>query len=139
MGEFFKGWRRKTGLATLLIACVLLAPWVRTWPASEGYLLHIEFRPSKIDFSFERTDHVESGYTHFPLVRCSVQYSWIIIPLTVLSAWLLLRKPRLAKSEPEKLSIDRGSEACIEPTLTLTPDPDSRLDPRSNDVHHHGR
>jgi len=30
MGEFFNGWRRKTGVVTLVMACVLLAGWVRT-------------------------------------------------------------------------------------------------------------
>jgi hypothetical protein len=30
MGEVFKGWRRKTGCVTLLIACVLMIGWIRS-------------------------------------------------------------------------------------------------------------
>ena len=30
MGEFFKGWRRKVGCVTLVMACVFAAGWVRS-------------------------------------------------------------------------------------------------------------
>lgn len=30
MGEFFKGWRRKIGVVTLLMACVAVGGWVRS-------------------------------------------------------------------------------------------------------------
>jgi hypothetical protein len=30
MGEFFRGWRRRVGVVTLLMACVFLAGWVRS-------------------------------------------------------------------------------------------------------------
>ena len=30
MGEFFKGWRRKVGVVTLMMACVLTGIWLRT-------------------------------------------------------------------------------------------------------------
>jgi hypothetical protein len=30
MAEFFKGWRRKLGIATLILACVFMAGWVRS-------------------------------------------------------------------------------------------------------------
>ena len=30
MREFFRGWRRKTGLATLAMACVLTVLWMRS-------------------------------------------------------------------------------------------------------------
>lgn len=30
MGEFFKGWRRKTGVLTLVMACLFAAVWVRS-------------------------------------------------------------------------------------------------------------
>ena len=35
MGEFFKGWRRKVGVLTLLIACVFAAGWIRSPPRFE--------------------------------------------------------------------------------------------------------
>jgi hypothetical protein len=31
MGEFFHGWRRKTGCLALVIACVLMVGWIRTY------------------------------------------------------------------------------------------------------------
>jgi len=31
MGEFFKAWRRKIGLLTLVVACVFTAGWVRSY------------------------------------------------------------------------------------------------------------
>src|SRR4051812_21970080 len=30
MGEFFKGWRRKLGVVTLVMACGFIGPWVRS-------------------------------------------------------------------------------------------------------------
>jgi len=30
MGEFFKGWRRKAGCVTLVLACVMAVGWVRS-------------------------------------------------------------------------------------------------------------
>lgn len=30
MGEFFRGWKRKLGMATLLVACVFLSLWIRS-------------------------------------------------------------------------------------------------------------
>jgi len=35
MGEFFKPWRRKIGVATLVMACVFMAVWVKSHLASE--------------------------------------------------------------------------------------------------------
>ena len=31
MGEFFRGWRRKFGLVTLALACLLMGGWIRTY------------------------------------------------------------------------------------------------------------
>jgi hypothetical protein len=31
VGDFFKGWRRKTGLVTLAMACVLTVAWMRNY------------------------------------------------------------------------------------------------------------
>ena len=35
MGEFFRGWRRKIGCVTLVIACVLMVGWVRCQTIAE--------------------------------------------------------------------------------------------------------
>jgi len=39
MGEFFKGWRRKIGVLTLVMACVMMGAWVRSFGRME--LIHI--------------------------------------------------------------------------------------------------
>jgi hypothetical protein len=36
MGDFFKGWRRKIGLLTLVMACVFAAGWVRSLSIHDG-------------------------------------------------------------------------------------------------------
>ena len=35
MGEFFKGWRRKAGLVTLAMACLLTCAWMRSYMIRE--------------------------------------------------------------------------------------------------------
>ena len=38
MRDYFRGWRRKLGVVTLLLACVFAAVWMRTFPGSDyGY------------------------------------------------------------------------------------------------------
>ena len=39
MGDFFKGWQRKVGLLTLLLACVFMGGWVRSKSTFDGVLL----------------------------------------------------------------------------------------------------
>ncbi len=36
MGEFFRGWRRKVGCITLMLACVFAVAWVRSIGREEG-------------------------------------------------------------------------------------------------------
>lgn len=35
MGDLFKGWRKKTGVMTLVVACAVMAAWVRTTVSGE--------------------------------------------------------------------------------------------------------
>ena len=35
MGEFFKGWRRKVGVLTLVTACVFMGGWVRSYTTTD--------------------------------------------------------------------------------------------------------
>src|SRR5438105_3724804 len=35
MRDFFKGWRRKIGVLTLVMACVCMAAWVRSYSAED--------------------------------------------------------------------------------------------------------
>jgi hypothetical protein len=149
MVTYFKPWRRKFGVVTLVIACVLAAGWVRSLMVLDSfYSINPQFRASyqgafcvvfhshggwvsgwllggtetRSDFtrpnwhripahkakSFENTRDdlswkalvVGVGFgtpsTGNPLKRSIwyFRYSSIVIPLTLLSAWLLLSKVR---------------------------------------------
>jgi len=143
MGEFFRGWRRKIGMVTLLMACVVMGGWLRSphhcdsfnsrigklaiiWlisadvqigvsiitsedsviaPKSAGW---ITYMPETFEALFPR----QLGFVW----RCrycgfgkSINQSgdvfvwvcpyWsIVIPLMLLSAYLLLTKPRKSTS-----------------------------------------
>ena len=150
MGEFFRGWKRKVGVLTLVMACLLMGSWMRSrigWDALEffrgsfaiqsdnGHLLlarivinpsgrelkwssmpghywmgptpnnpwqPIPFAQNKIDWSF-RWNGFESGdVLTTPVTGPSqtwmqfwqVPYWSIVLPLTLISAFLLLSKPR---------------------------------------------
>jgi hypothetical protein len=73
MGGFFQGWRRKTGCATLVMACVFMAGWVRSqsWfdnlkmPWFDGSVVLIQSFGGGIDFCrranpFQRNWYFES-------------------------------------------------------------------------------
>lgn len=44
MREFFKGWRRKAGLVTLVIACMLMGLWMRSY----GTMDQISYSPYSV-------------------------------------------------------------------------------------------
>ena len=46
MREFFQGWRRKVGVVTLVMACVLTAGWVRSFLIRD--ILSINVFPQQI-------------------------------------------------------------------------------------------
>jgi len=148
MGEYFKGWRRKTGCVTLAIACVLLAVWVRSQSNPTTFSAPIDamteyglkLDPDRIAVirtrvvlptadqqvtldddgtviieNKARDDHSTGNIakTRYPNGRVSM-FNWsicvdntiafldapywpIVLSLTLLSAYLLLVKPRVAK------------------------------------------
>lgn len=99
MSQFFKPWRRQAGCVMLVLACVFTAGWVRSqtkfdvidacgaeFSSQRGFFDVIYYREWNLAKS-------ESGV----LVRLEfkgVHYSLVVIPLTVLSAYLLVSKPR---------------------------------------------
>ncbi len=162
MGEFFKGWRRKTGLVTLAMACVLMVAWMRSllvedlvlqvgqsqtyftsgngsiqwdqithtsgqpisdgdaplrWeirrlPDHDGVTLpikedRVQWRREGLGFRIVVAEYPlypkHSEWTEFQMRRgrWAVSYSSVTIPLTLLSAWLILIKPRKAKETPQ--------------------------------------
>jgi len=40
MGDFFKGWRRKAGCVTLVMACTFAAAWVRSFIVEDRMTHH---------------------------------------------------------------------------------------------------
>lgn len=112
MKEFFDGWRRKVGVASLAMACALMAMWLRSMVVSDLVQIpigHVELRLVSSDqlcswslrkdgkqFLWTTFDHrnslrPEHGYggagdgTHY--------FAWIVPPIVV-SVWLLLGKQR---------------------------------------------
>ena len=151
MGEFFRGWRRKLGVATLVLACIFAAGWIRSekkmdcggigigrslfnigsWDGmviidlwSPGQTLPIflfgsttcqEYAMIYPPGTFVNTSIKISGMPlatesrlfgkltfgcrakRIGLFTVSLPYWSIVIPLTLLSAYLLLSKPRASK------------------------------------------
>ena len=127
MGEFFKGWRRKAGLVTLAMACVLTVMWMRSrrvfdvveftngsqqhqiasasaklyWGAWEESDISAHGRNQwySIDLAFfkhpEEIAYLQlDAYANFDW---TIPYWSLVLPLTLLSAWLILGKPRKVK------------------------------------------
>ena len=155
MIEFFRGWKRKVGCVTLVLACVFSAGWVRSssifdgvhfnfgsteytvysedgglWfaryldiPISEpepwiswnsakitewdGYTVDANgYRQPFVPSRFVYTDWVwnwagfefcggKSKYEpNFPATIGAIPYWFLVLPLTAMSAWFLLSKPR---------------------------------------------
>jgi len=148
MGEFFRGWKRKNGVVTLLMALLLSIGWVRSidrremvfFPAGTSQMQFISsrggFSSCRVTNKNTATNHFDigsSGWLSVSLPRpratdddlkeflqrwriagfgiCTwrrknsepleirtcewiIPYWSIVIPLTLLSAYLLLSKPR---------------------------------------------
>jgi hypothetical protein len=169
MREFFHGWRRKAGIATLLVALLFMAGWIRSFVVEDYFALPFEFEiggrtlvglaaenqslvfyadalesesdlePDPVDTPLADTgatipdagparqedepadalsviseaesvadEWVQVGgpisvssqsititcMFPLPVPLVSVHFGWIVLPLTLLSGWLILWKPR---------------------------------------------
>ena len=141
MGEFFKGWRRKAGLATLVMTLLLTVAWMRSAilmdviiiergkethlaQSLEGELswrrlVNIAPQQSSAEWHtlkyapfYLRFSSATSLTTEWQLKWCGFDFgttaendaSWgivpywsLVLPLTLLSAWLILVKARNEK------------------------------------------
>jgi len=164
MGEFFKGWKRKTGCVTLLMACVFMGGWVKSFDADYlvGFMQHslnsingglIFERPAKQssiqsnEFLFLSRNLKKYKFLAAPFEGPTPDDKWrrqwagfvvaeyevavtlangtvlletnrfyrvpywsITIPLTLISLWLLVSKPRklnqkkISEPIPEKVA-----------------------------------
>lgn len=98
MGSYFKPLRRKIGLISLALACVFSGAWVRSCLYEDE--IHINGRHfiSSGGFFGETTilgTLNENGDPVNLLPIWLIPYAMVVIPLLLLSAWLLLSKPRV--------------------------------------------
>jgi len=153
MSEFFRGWKRKVGVATLIVACVFAALWVRGQTIKDVYqfgsgegpffntlvssrfgLMWLRYQatdgttyswnPGWFEVPIDATTTLHSGECRLiydiqwrltwwgfdfcnsakgdqiHAVHRNIPYWSIVIPLTLISAWLLLGKPRQARKPP---------------------------------------
>lgn len=135
MRELFKGWRRKLGCATLVMACLFAVGWIRSFYCRDTAVIplsnstSVEFSSMRSKFCLLRlseprrlkweTSPVEGEDHTYNLLTADwsrriagarafsnlhafaastagivVPYWLPTLPLTLLSAWLILRKPR---------------------------------------------
>lgn len=91
MRDFFRGWRWKLGIVTLVMACVFAVGWVRS--LSDPDVLIDGVGSTKGFVSMTSFDG-DFGIVFF------IPYWSIVLPLTLLSACLLLSKrPPVKRSE----------------------------------------
>lgn len=98
MREFFHGWRRKAGVITLGLALAVMGLWIRSRIVDDQFTVcGMQFKSyggvfERSDFLFLDVDRF--GSSEAREVFWSLQYAWVAIPLTLLSAYLILWKPR---------------------------------------------
>ena len=124
MGEFFKGWRRKAGLVTLAMACVLAVGWMRSYTvfgdvawfgigSQQQRMVSLAGRVSWKSYpvSGEAVWMVRSYDKSGPMLSeeqfdlawsilsgCVIPYWSLVLPLTLLSAWLILGKKPMSRA-----------------------------------------
>lgn len=135
MREFFRGWRRKLGVVTLVMACGFMAAWIRslrtidigTLCLIQPHVVGITSTQRGIEFHYERNKPEMLGHRSgwYSYVRANpsdrslesilqemmldtlwdsavspIPHWLIVLPLTLLSAWLLL-----SKQPPTKVNV----------------------------------
>ena len=117
MGDFLRGWERKLGLTTLVIALAFVAAWGRSQskdvpddfriPVTRTVELGVLLRPKFIHLLKYTTftEGIVSATGAQSLAR--IQYWSVITPLTLLSTWLLMIKPRLLTSAGPRAAADK--------------------------------
>lgn len=89
MGGFFRGWRRKVGIFTLVMTCVFMSGWVRSFSKADGlnsagsqFISHhggifCQIVPDIFDFHFScySTDEkmMRNAYSH---ASCAEIWAW---------------------------------------------------------------
>lgn len=127
MLEFFRGWKRKAGCVTLVLACVFAVGWMRSRDTFDAVYLCKQFiifsardqlivskqleltfpeqgMTWKLDPSLTGAVHWWSGsatsMSNLSSRPRMISYWAIVVPLTAISTWLLLSKPRTRVESP---------------------------------------
>ena len=119
MGEFFKGWRRKAGVVTLVMASLFCLLWIRSYSVSdaiafpfngrqnlflsgEGSVMWNAYDSAPWSRQYVMEFGGDLGYSPFmePTAVFNdktwmIPYWYFAIPLTLLSAYLLLWRSRM--------------------------------------------
>ena len=115
MRDFFHGWRRKAGCGALVLALVFTAGWIRSlvikneeWSFTvAGHQHLVFFNGGVLDWRSCAIDHAPTkGWVMLGIDRYATRllfpYIIIPVPLTLLSTYLILWKPRpKPKGEPD--------------------------------------
>jgi hypothetical protein len=120
MHTFFHGWRRKAGVVALVMALALMGGWIRSYALLDDVSFSTPWRSHCIVSASGKLSWVAGYEEHWPLAWVTVSRidddgglealyfgepsifdsRWIVsywiptIPLTLLSAYLILWKPR---------------------------------------------
>jgi hypothetical protein len=116
MGEFFRPWRRNAGCVTLVMASVLAAGWVRSYGRDDLFLCDLfgrQYFLESIQYHLRCGSHIWNGahslfdwistprtgewFEEEESIAVTIQFRTIVIPLTLLSTYLLLSKRRPAR------------------------------------------
>lgn len=125
MRTFFYGWRRKAGVATLLMALSIMAMWVRSRIVGDALLFEYQGRQRYVvsaygrlmwwsdenifPFDYAIGQPLDVDRQEFELAQLdgtpfvALPYWYLVIPLTLLSAYMLLvpsRKRSPTESQP---------------------------------------
>jgi hypothetical protein len=121
MREFFHGWRQKAGVVTLVITLALAALWCRSYAELDRFWIHLPTsshviysvrgatgwaiqgaRPEEpfVSWEHESASPFTEPYRYWKFNSESWEIvDWILVcPLTLLSAYLIVWKPR--KQQP---------------------------------------
>jgi len=119
MSAFFHGWRRKAACITLVMACVLVGAWIRsrnvrdalnwTFAGRQHMAVSTRERLAWAAFPYDSSNRRATPMNWYASEmlspegcvevidnrpRWEIQYSFVALPLTLFSAYMILWKPR---------------------------------------------
>lgn len=100
MSSFFHGWRRKAGCVTLVMALIVMTAWIRSLVVTDSVLIWTDTDTAYAVSTTPHQLHLTRMFmvgTKLGIIDDDIEWTvscwWFAIPLTLLSACLLLWKP----------------------------------------------